>query len=373
MNLVPPLDLKAEYAEIKSQIKKRVDRFFKSGRYILGSEVDEFERNFAKFVGTKYAVGVASGTDAILLPLMAHDVKSGDEIITTPFTFIATATSIVRLGAKPVFVDIDPNTYNLDPNLIKKKITSKTRGIIVVHLYGNPCRMDEINAIAKQRNLFVIEDCAQACGASYRKKRVGSFGNAGAFSFYPTKTLGAAGDAGIVTLNDHNLYEKIRSLRHHGDDGRHHAYNHVRIGINSRLDEIQAAVLNVKLGFLLKWNKQRQSHADYYDRHIKKLRNPDLVLLQITSASKPVYHQYVLRIKHGKRDQVLSHLRSDGIQAAVYYPTPLHFQPCFRFLGHRKGDFPVSEQAAQEVLSLPLFPQIKKSQQARILSSLSSL
>ena len=183
MNLVPPLDLKAEYAEIKSQIKKRVDRFFKSGRYILGSEVDEFERNFAKFVGTKYAVGVASGTDAILLPLMAHDVKSGDEIITTPFTFIATATSIVRLGAKPVFVDIDPNTYNLDPNLIKKKITSKTRGIIVVHLYGNPCRMDEINAIAKQRNLFVIEDCAQACGASYRKKRVGSFGNAGAFSF----------------------------------------------------------------------------------------------------------------------------------------------------------------------------------------------
>ena len=176
-----------------------------------------------------------------------------------------------------------------------------------------------------------------------------------------------------MTLNDHNLYEKIRSLRHHGDDGRHHAYNHVRIGINSRLDEIQAAVLNVKLGFLLKWNKQRQSHADYYDRHIKKLRNPDLVLLQITSASKPVYHQYVLRIKHGKRDQVLSHLRSDGIQAAVYYPTPLHFQPCFRFLGHRKGDFPVSEQAAQEVLSLPLFPQIKKSQQARILSSLSSL
>ena len=371
MNIVPPLDLKAEYVEIESQIKKRVDRFFKSGRYILGSEVDEFERNFAKFIGTKYAVGVASGTDAILLPLMAHGVKPGDEIITTPFTFIATATSIVRLGAKPVFVDIEPNTYNLDPDLIKRKITSKTRGIIVVHLYGNPCQMNEIRSIAKRHKLFVIEDCAQACGSVYRGKKVGSLSDAGAFSFYPTKTLGAAGDAGIITLNDRSMYEAIRSLRHHGDDGCHHAYTHVRVGINSRLDEIQAAVLNVKLKFLPKWNQQRRNRAAYYTQKIKNLRNSSIVPPKEVAGTQAVYHQYVLRIQGGKRDRALGVLRGNGVQSAVYYPSPLHLQPCFSYLRYRKGDFPVAEQASREVLSLPLYPQIRKSHQDQVLNSLS--
>ncbi len=371
--MVPQLDLKAEYSEIQSQIKKRVIRFFKSGRYILGPEVEALERNFAKFIGTQYAVGVASGTDALLLPLMAYDLKKGDEVITTPFTFIATATVIARLGAKPVFVDIEADTYNLNPDLIERKITSKTRGIVVVHLYGNPCRMREIQALAKRHKLFVIEDCAQACGAVYRNKRAGSLSDAGAFSFYPTKTLGAAGDAGMIITNIKKIYETIKSLRHHGDDGRHHAYNHVRIGINSRLDEIQAAVLNVKLKFLPKWNRQRQSHASYYDERIEKLKNSDIVLPQTTPNSSPVYHQYVLRVKNGKRDQFLSRLRNAGIQAAVYYPTPVHLQSCFGYLGYRKGDFPVSEQAAKEVLSLPLYPQIKKSHQQAVINTLSSL
>jgi len=371
MSIVPQLDLKAEYSEIQSQIKKCVTRFFKSGRYILGPEVEALERHFAKFIGTQYAVGVASGTDALLLPLMAYDLKKGDEVITTPFTFIATATTIARLGAKPVFVDIEADTYNLNPDLIEKKITSKTRGIVVVHLYGNPCRMSEIQALAKRHKLFVIEDCAQACGATYQNKRVGSLSGAGAFSFYPTKTLGAAGDAGIITTHDKKIYETIKSLRHHGDDGKHHAYNHVRIGINSRLDEIQAAVLNVKLKFLPQWNKKRRLCASYYDRFIKKLGTKIIVLPRKTSGGQTVYHQYVLRIKNGKRDRLLSHLRRDGMQAAVYYPTPLHLQPCFSYLGYQKGDFPIAEQASKEVLSLPLYPQIKKFQQDQVINSLS--
>jgi len=370
VNIIPQLDLKAEYSEIKNQVKKRVQRFFESGRYILGQEVEEFEKNFTKFIGTKYAVGVASGTDAILLSLMAHNVKSGDEIITTPFTFIATATSIARLGAKPVFVDIDSDTYNINPKLIKKKITSKTRGIVVVHLYGNPCRMNEIQSIAKKNNLLIIEDCAQACGSTYHNKKVGALGHAGAFSFYPTKTLGAAGDAGIVTTDDKKIYEKIRSLRHHGDDGRHHAYNHIFIGINSRLDEIQAAILNVKLKFLTKWNKARCHAANIYDRLISKI--PEIQIPIQMPNSHSVFHQYVIRIQNGKRDQLLTRLRENGVQASIYYPVPLHLQPCFAYLGYRKGDFPVSEQSANEVLSLPLYPQIKSTQQERVVALLNS-
>jgi len=370
VNIIPQLDLKAEYSEIKNQVKKRVQRFFESGRYILGQEVEEFEKNFTKFIGTKYAVGVASGTDAILLSLMAHNVKLGDEIITTPFTFIATATSIARLGTRPVFVDIESDTYNINPNLIKKKITSKTRGIVVVHLYGNPCRMDEIQSIAKKNNLFVIEDCAQACGSTYHNQKVGTLGHAGAFSFYPTKTLGAAGDAGIVTTDDKKIYEKIRSLRHHGDDGRHHAYNHIFIGINSRLDEVQAAVLNVKLKFLLKWNKARCNAANIYDQLISKISGIQIPVQ--TPNSRSVFHQYVIRIQYGKRDQLLTRLREKGIQASIYYPVPLHLQPCFGYLGYRKGDFPTSERVSNEVLSLPIYPQIKSTQQERVVALLNS-
>ena len=368
---VPPLDLQAEFREIHSEFMQRARHTFASGRYILGTEVSKFEQNFARFVGTKYAVGVASGSDALLLALMAYGVKAGDEILTTPYSFIATATAIARLGAKPVFVDIDPSTFNLNPALIKGKITKRTRGIILVHLYGNPCSMNAILNVAKRYNLFVIEDCAQACGATFKRKQVGSFGDFGAFSFYPTKTIGAMGDAGALTTNDKKLYEKIKSLHLHGENRHNHfdrSYLHTAIGINSRLDEIQAAVLNIKLKHLPKWNQARRKAAARYDKLILQSNLKMIKIPQSVSSEKTVYQQYVIRTP--KRDQLLSHLRSVGISAGVYYPVPLHLQPCFRHFGYPKGELPIAEQASREVLSLPLYPQITPRQQSFVISEI---
>ncbi|MBI4395050.1 MAG: DegT/DnrJ/EryC1/StrS family aminotransferase, partial [Candidatus Omnitrophica bacterium] len=333
---IPPLNLQAEFREIRSALIPRMRRIFTSGRYILGSEVSQLEKDFARFVGTRYAVGVASGSDALLLALMAFDVKPGDEIITTPFSFIATATAIVRLGAKPVFVDVEPDTFNLNPDLIRKKVTGRTRGIVPVHLYGNPCGMDEILKIAKRFKLFVVEDCAQACGATFRGKQVGTFGDFGAFSFYPTKTIGAMGDAGALTTNNKKLYEKIKSLHLHGQMD--HSYHHPLIGINSRLDEIQAAVLNVKLKHLAKWNKKRRDAAERYHRLLVKdglsspqrrgptkkgtgntsCLSPFLSVPVETPYGKSVFHQYVIRT--AKRDALFKFLKDRGVSAAVYYP-----------------------------------------------------
>ena len=412
---VPPLDLKSEFRQIAPEICRRINQIFQSGRFILGKEVINFESGFAKFVGAKFTVGVASGTDALLLGLMAFDVKPGDEIITTPFSFISTATVIARLGAKPVFVDIDPQTFNLNPALIKRKITKRTRGIIPVHLYGNPAEMDQIMKMARQYKLFVIEDCAQACGARLGRESVGTFGDVGAFSFYPTKTLGAAGDAGAVTTNDRNIYEKIKSLRQHGEDGKFHSYRHPLIGTNSRLDEIQAAVLNVKLKHLKKWNEARRRAAERYDQLLSAViarqqskrsrsspqswRNPSgrisprfladnpgprllrhpfgvsrndmrIVLPTETPGGKSIYHQYTIRTS--MRDSLAAFLKKSGISVNVYYPFPLHLQDCFRYLGYRKGDFPETEKACRQVLSLPLFPQMKPTAQKAVIAAIRS-
>lgn len=364
---IPPLDLQAEFHEIRTELLARTRRVFKSGRYVLGREVEEFEKRFCRFVGTRYALGVASGSDALLLALMALDVKPGDEVLTTPLTFISTVTAIARLGAKPVFVDIDPGTLNLNPDLIQRKLTRRARAIIPVHLYGNPCQMDAILSLAKRFGLFVIEDCAQACGATFRGKHVGSLSDFGAFSFYPTKTLGAIGDAGALTTNQKKLYEKVKSLHRHGEDGRDHSYHHTSIGVNSRLDEVQAAILNVKIKHLAKWNQLRHKAAERYNQLI--LEGTDKVKIPIeTPHSSPVYHQYVIRTP--KRDQLLTHLRKQGIHAGIYYPAPIHLQPCFRYLGYRRGDCPVVEQVSREVLSLPLYPQIQPSQQQFVVSKI---
>ncbi len=383
---VPPIDLQAEFREIRSEFQKRAHQIFTSGRYVLGREVREFEENFARFVGAKYAVGVASGSDALLLSLMALRIKAGDEILTTPFTFIATATAIARLGAKPVFVDIDSQSFNLDPAFIRKKVTKRTRGIVLVHLYGNPCRMDEISTLAKQLGLFIVEDCAQACGATFQNKQVGSFGEFGAFSFYPTKTLGALGDAGAITTNQRSFYEKVKSLHLHGENQKSHtrrSYRHTAIGINSRLDEIQAAILNVKLGHLEKWNHKRRKAADTYDKLIlsfvgvrsphpkTKGRGNPAPTIQIpveTPNGYSVYHQYTIRAP--RRDALLNHLKRQGIFAGIYYPISLHLQPCFRYLGYKRGDFQVAEKASREVLSLPLYPQIQLKEQRLVTSAI---
>jgi dTDP-4-amino-4,6-dideoxygalactose transaminase len=356
---VPALNLQAEYREIKSDLTPRLLRILKSGRYILGGEVETFETNLARFVGTKFAIGLASGSDALLLALTALGVKAGDEIITSPFSFIATATAIARLGAKPVFVDIDPNTFNLNPSLIKGKITSKTRGLIPVHLFGNPCPMNEMTDLAKKYNLFMVEDCAQAIGAAHAGKQVGSFGEFGAFSFYPTKNIGAMGDAGAITTNRSDWYEKIKSLHLHGEVSRKEPYRHVSIGINSRLDEIQAAVLNVKLKRLKKWNELRQKIAGRYDKLLFGI--PEI---RLPHAQHSVFHQYSIRTH--RRDELQRHLRNQGIQSGVYYPIPLHLQPCFDYLGYQPGDFPASEQLSREILSLPMYPQLKPAAQEKI-------
>lgn len=365
---IPPIDLKAEFREIRNGLSSRLGRVLAGGRYVLGEEVREFERRFARFVGVRFAVGVASGSDAILLALMALGTGPGDEVITTPFTFVSTVTAIVRLGARPVFVDIEPETCNLNPDLILDKVTRRTRGILAVHLYGNPCQIDEIQRVARRKNLFVIEDCAQACGATFRGKQVGTFGDVGAFSFYPTKTLGAFGDAGAIAMNSRKLYEEIRSLHRHGEDGKDHSYRHVRVGINSRLDEVQAAVLNEKLKYVAKWNRGRREAARYYDQLIAGHRVPLISIPQETRHSKAVYHQYVIRTP--KRDELFSYLKKRGIDVGIYYPIPLHLQPCFRYLGYRKGDFPNTEQASLQVLSLPLYPQVLPSTQKRVISEI---
>ena len=368
---VPPLDLKAEYLEIRSEVNKRIQNVIRSGHFILGPQVEEFEHRFARFVGTKYALGIASGSDGLLLSLMAKGIQGGNEVITTPFTFIATAMAIVRLGAKPVFADIEPDTFNIDPVEIERRITKKTRAIIVVHLYGNPCRMDEIQRIAKRHQLFLIEDCAQACGATFQNQKVGSFGNVGAFSFYPTKTLGAWGDGGAMTTDDPKLYKKLKSLRHHGDSGKHHDYRHPYIGINSRLDELQAAVLNAKLKHLNLWNEKRRKVAKRYHQLIRTSRSENLLLPEETTKARSVYHQYTLRVQNGRRDQLVRHLRSDGISTAVFYPIPLHRQPCFRPFGYREA-LAQAEKASSEVLSLPIYPQLKENQQIYVVKKLLS-
>ncbi|MBM4043624.1 MAG: DegT/DnrJ/EryC1/StrS family aminotransferase [Planctomycetes bacterium] len=356
---VPLLDLKRQYQSIRKDVDAAVGRVMESQFFILGPEVEAFEKEMAAYCGTKHAVGVASGTDGLLLALMAMGVGPGDEVVTSPFTFIATAESISRLGAKPVFVDIDPDTYNIRPDLIAQRITPRTKAILPVHLYGQCAEMDEINALARPRGLKVVEDTAQAVGADYKGRKSCSLGDAGCLSFFPSKNLGGAGDGGMVLTNDEGLAAKVRLLRAHGARQK---YFHDIHGVNSRLDALQAAVLRVKLPHLDAWIRGRREKAAYYDQGLRAVARTPVV------RHPHVYHQYVIRVKN--RDGLAKHLEQAGIGFGLYYPLPLHLQKCYAELGYKEGDLPASESAARDTIALPIFPELTREEQDYVISQI---
>lgn len=345
----PMIDLKKQYMEIKDEVLSMLNEILESSQYILGKKVVEFEDCIKRYHGVQEAIGVASGTDALHLSLKAFGIKEGDEVITTPFTFFATVEAILYTGARPVFVDIEPYTYNIDASLIENKITERTKAILPVHIFGHPVDMKKIMDIASKYNLKVIEDCAQSFGAHLDGKKTGSFGDAGCFSFYPSKNLGAYGDAGMITLNDLQAADEIRKLRNHGSKG---GYRHECLGYNSRLDEIQAGILIVKFKRIDLYNSKRRENASLYNSLLS-----DIVICPVEKeGAYHVYHQYTIRSK--KRDIIQQCLKEHGISSVVYYPIPLHLQEATRFLGYREGDFPVAEQVSREVLSLPIYPEL---------------
>jgi dTDP-4-amino-4,6-dideoxygalactose transaminase len=353
--MIPLLDLKAQYATIRSEVREAMDRVVESQQFILGPEVEALEDEIAKYSQCRHAVGVSSGTDALLVALMAIGIKPGDEVITTPYSFFATAGSIARLGATPVFADIEPRTFNIDPRGIEAKITQRTRAIMPVHLFGQMAGMDTLCDIARTHDIPVIEDAAQAIGAEDHGRRAGSLGLIGCFSFFPSKNLGGFGDGGMVTTNDETVAENMRRLRSHGFRTKY--YNEV-LGGNFRLDEIQAAVLRVKLKHLETWTEARRRNAALYrtafadsDRVQLPFENPD---------SRHIYNQFVIRSK--KRDGLMAHLKESGISSEVYYPLPLHLLECFKYLQLAAGTFPQSETAAKESLALPIYPELTADQ-----------
>lgn len=345
------LDLVRQYEGMKDEIGKALDEVFSSQQFVLGERVAEIEGRIASFCNIRHAIGVASGSDALLISLMALGIGPGDEVVTTPFTFFSTVSSIVRLGARPVFVDIDPNTYNIDPAAIRDAFTVRTKAVLVVHLFGQMCDMEVILRAAGERDISVIEDACQAIGSSYNGRKAGSLGRIGCFSFFPTKNLGGCGDGGMIVTDDRGVAERSRMLRVHGSSTR---YVHETVGINSRLDEIQAAILSVKLPHLEEWNERRREHAACYDAALKGLDG--ITVPYVQRGNIHTYHQYVIRVVH--RDELTRFLRENGIGCEVYYPIPLHLQECFAFLGGKRGDCPEAEEAAGEVLALPMYPEL---------------
>jgi len=348
---VPLLDLRAQYAPLQAAIESAVVKVLREGRYVLGPEVGELETALARYLGVNHVVTCASGSDALLLALMALDVGVGDEVITTPFTFFATVSAITRLGAKPVFVDIDPATFNLDAAAVARCVTKRTKAIIPVHLFGQCAEM----APLLQTGIPVVEDACQAIGAKYRGKMAGSIGMCGTFSFYPTKNLGCAGDGGALSTNDAALATKLRQLRNHGMEPR---YYHAMVGINSRLDTVQAALLGVKLPHLDGWAEARRRNAARYTdrlRHIAGVRAP-----VVLPHCHHVFNQYTIRVS--RRDALREHLKTKGVATEIYYPVPVHLQACYAYLGHQPGDFPETERAAAEVLALPIYPELTEAQ-----------
>jgi len=351
---IPVFELKSQFRNIKKEIYPAVRETLKSGFYILDRHVTEFEEAFAGYCGAKYGVGVASGTDALILALRSLDIKKGDEVITTPFTFFATSEAIYGTGAKIIFADIDLGSYTIEPKEIEKKITRRTRALVCVHLYGQPCDMSDIKKLATRHKLKLIEDCAQASGAEYKNRKVGTFGAAGCFSFYPTKNLGGYGDGGMVITDAKETAASLRLLRAYGSRDRRRYLVH---GYNSRLDELQAAILKIKLKYLDKWNTARRNRAAGYNKGLARLQEEGfLVTPKEQKDSRHVYHLYVLRAK--KRDALRKFLLSNGISTAVHYPLPLHLQKVYKGLGHRLGDFPNTEIATSEILTLPLYPEL---------------
>jgi UDP-2-acetamido-2-deoxy-ribo-hexuluronate aminotransferase len=352
------VDVVGQYQKIKSEVDAAVHKVIDSGQFILGKEVGELECQIAGYLGAKYAVGCASGTDALQIAMMALGIGPGDEVITTPFTFVATAETIALLGAKPVYVDIDPKTFNIDPTRIEAAITSKTKAIIPVHLYGQAVDMDPIMDIARRKGLKIIEDSAQALGASYKGRKVCTFGDIGCISFFPSKNLGAFGDAGMVVCNDPALNEKLRMIIAHGSKVRYH---HEVVGVNSRLDTLQAAILLVKLRHLDNWNNARGKFATRYN---ELLSGAPVTAPYISPVGTHIFHQYTIRAP--KRDALADHMKGKGIPHAIYYPIPLHLQKAFLTAGNKRGDFPVTEKACDEVLSLPMHTELNEEQQSFI-------
>jgi len=372
---VPLLDLKEQYKTIKEEILETAQEVFESQYFILGPKVASLEKEIAEYCSSAHAVGVSSGTDALLISLMAADIGDQDTVITSPYTFFATAGSVARCGARPVFVDIDPNTYNLSPDHLENTIKSMTRtelsklkAVIPVHLYGQCADMAPILGVCEKHNLLVIEDAAQAIGAEYNGKRAGSMGDFGCFSFFPSKNLGAFGDGGMVTTNSEEFHAKLRKLRVHGS---HPKYYHQLVGGNFRLDAFQAAVVSVKLKYLDRWTKARQENARHYRSLFEAAGLADRVQLPVEKETRHIYNQFVIRVKEN-RDDLRRFLSDAGIGTEVYYPVPLHLQECFSDLGYKIGDFPAAEHAALHTLALPIYPELSSDQLAYVVESIKS-
>ena len=363
---VPFSDFSQQYQTVKDKIDKGLKNVFEKGNFILGEEEKAFEAQFARYCDSKYAIGVNSGTDALYLALGALNITVGDEVIIPTYTFIATALCISYTGAKPVFIDIEEETYNIDPNKLEETITEKTKAIIPVHLYGQPANMDEIEAITKKHNIAIVEDACQAHGATYKGEKTGSLGDIGCFSFYPTKSLGAFGDGGIVVTNNDDINQKIQMLR---DYGRKDRYEHQIKGFNSRLDTIQAVVLSAKLEHLDEWNKMRGIQAAYYCQLLKEVSS--ITTPMIKENRTHVFQTFAIRVPN--RDKICNEMKKKGVSVLIHYPIPIHLQEAYRDLGHNKGDFPVSEKIAGEILSLPMFPHISQEQIEYVCSSLKEL
>ncbi|BCZ45353.1 hypothetical protein psyc5s11_14200 [Clostridium gelidum] len=392
---IPLVDLKAQYKTVEEKAMKAVSEVLSSASYIMGKDVTEFEKEFAEYIGVKHAISVGNGTDALVLALMACGIGEGDEVITTPFTFFATAESISFIGATPVFVDVEKDTYNIDPLKIEEKITKKTKAIMPVHIFGQPAKMDEIMAIAKKYNLKVIEDAAQAVGSEYKGKKSGAIGDVGCFSFFPTKNLGCAGDGGIITTSNDNIATIARALRTHGSgENGQRAYNLLNnineevktseghddtvynplkyynylIGFNTRLDTIQAAILRIKLSNIDNWNEKRRENAKMYD---EKLKDTGLTLPFSILESKSVYNMYV--VQSGNREEMINKLQDKGISTGVYYPVPMHLQKVYKNLGYIEGDMPVAEYLAHRTFAIPIFPELSIEQKDYIVDTIKDI
>jgi len=365
---VPLLDLKAQYLPLREQMLESITRVCDSQRFILGPETEALERELASLVGVPDAIGVSSGTDALLVALMALGIGPGDEVITSTYSFFATAGCVVRVGARPVLVDIDPETFNLDPRAVEAAVTPRTKAIIPVHLFGQCADMDEIMAIAGKAGVPVIEDACQSIGATYKGRQAGSIGAAGCFSFFPSKNLGAFGDAGLVTATDEALGKRIRLLRGHGAEKR---YYHQRVGGNFRIDELQSAVLRVKLPHLDAWTRGRQTNADRYRALFAEHKLDEVKLPTAREDRSHIYNQFVIRTP--KRDDVKAHLQAAGIGCEVYYPVPFHLQECFQDLGYRPGAFPEAEAAANDSLALPIYGELTEAQQSEVVTAIAAV
>jgi dTDP-4-amino-4,6-dideoxygalactose transaminase len=358
---IPLVDLKANYDSIKGEIDSIIKQTIDNSSFIMGAPVKEFDKNWAEYCNSQFSFGVANGTEAIRLSLLALDIKQGDEVITSPNTFIATTEAISAVGATPVFVDIDESTYTINPDQIEEKITERTKAIIPVHLYGHPCDMEKIVEIARRRNIKILEDCAQSHGATFKGKKTGTIGNISGFSMFPAKILGAFGDAGAIITDNERLAEKINLLRNHG---RFSKYEHLQEGFNSRIDALQANILNVKLKHLDNWIEKRRQLANKYKEELLEV----VTCPREKDWASHSYYMYVIRTE--KRDELREFLEKNEISCQIHYPIPLHLQPAYKHLNYKEGDFPITEKVANEILSIPLYPELTEEQQNYIISKI---